>query len=43
MFAYTYWIIANEAGGGKDQAFSQHALIREDGPTALARALSSRA
>jgi len=39
-FAYTYWIIANEAGGGKDPAFSQHALIRPDGPTALAQALT---
>jgi len=38
-FAYTYWIIANEAGGGKDPEFSHHALFRKDGPTALASAL----
>ncbi|MHB0877382.1 MAG: hypothetical protein ACYC5O_15200 [Anaerolineae bacterium] len=43
MFAYTYWIIANEAGGGRDPAFSQHALIGQDGPTALAQALFSKA
>ena len=42
-FSYTYWIIANEAGGGKDPAFTQHALIREDGPSALARALTASA
>jgi len=39
-FSYTYWIIANEAGGGRDSSFRQHALYREDGPTALAQALS---
>ncbi|MGI6208369.1 MAG: hypothetical protein ACOYEW_09140 [Anaerolineae bacterium] len=42
-FAYTYWIIANEAGGGKDPEFSHHALYRPDGPTKLARALAARA
>ncbi len=42
-FSYTYWIIANEAGGGRDPEFSQHALIREDGPTALATALMQSA
>ncbi len=36
---YTYWIIANEAGGGRDPEFAGHALIRPDGPTALALAL----
>ncbi len=34
-FAYTYWIIAN----GHDPAWDAHALIRSDGPTALAQAL----
>ncbi|MGQ9552817.1 MAG: hypothetical protein ACUVWR_01770 [Anaerolineae bacterium] len=42
-FSYTYWIIANEAGGGRDASFSQHALYKEDGPTALAEALSRSA
>ena len=27
-FAYTYWLIANAEGGGKDQAFEQHALFQ---------------
>lgn len=34
-FAYTYWILAN----GHDQAWDAHALIRPEGPTALAQAL----
>ncbi|NJN92615.1 MAG: hypothetical protein HC875_00305 [Anaerolineales bacterium] len=34
-FAYTYWILAN----GHDAAWDAHALIRPDGPTALAQAL----
>lgn len=34
-FAYTYWILAN----GHDSAWDEHALIRPDGPTALAKAL----
>jgi hypothetical protein len=34
-FAYTYWIIAN----GHDSAWDAHALIRPEGPTALAQAL----
>ncbi len=36
-FAYTYWIIAN----GHDPAWNEHALIRDDGPTALAQALKN--
>jgi hypothetical protein len=32
-FAYSYWVIANEAAGGTDPGFSQHALFREDGST----------
>ena len=31
MFAYSYWVIANEAGGGHDLGFSRHALFRPDG------------
>jgi hypothetical protein len=38
-FAYTYWIIAN----GHDPAWDKHALIRSDGPTALAQALKNMA
>lgn len=30
-FAYSFWTIANEAGGGTDQGFSQQALFRADG------------
>ncbi len=32
-FAYSYWVIANEAGGGSDPAWSRHALFRGDGST----------
>lgn len=38
-FAYTYWIIAN----GHDSAWDEQALIRPDGPTALAQALKDMA
>lgn len=38
-FAYTYWILAN----GHDPAWDEHALIRRDGPTALAQALKRMA
>jgi hypothetical protein len=31
FFAYSTWVIANEAGGGTDPAFSSYALIRPDG------------
>lgn len=31
--AYTYWTIANEAGGGTDPAFTKQALFRADGST----------
>jgi hypothetical protein len=30
-FAYSYWTIANEAGGGRDASFREHALFRADG------------
>jgi hypothetical protein len=39
VFAYTYWLIANEAGGGDDPAFSGQALFRLDGHSPLADAL----
>jgi hypothetical protein len=39
LFAYTYWLIANEAGGGDDPAFSGQALFRPDGHSPLADAL----
>ncbi len=29
-FAYTYWVIANEEGGGHDPSFSGHALFQPD-------------
>ena len=38
-FAYTYWLIANEAGGGHDKGFSRHALFRPDGVSPLVDAL----
>ncbi len=42
-FAYTYWIIANEAGGGRDAEFSRHALFRPDGNSPLVDALKALA
>lgn len=42
-FAYTYWIIANEVGGGRDPEFSGHALFTAQGPSRLARALAASA
>ena len=33
--AYSYWLIANEAGGGKDHAFREQALFRPDGQSPL--------
>src|SRR5206468_2649600 len=38
-FVYSYWLIANEAGGGGDVAFTAQALFRLDGPTPLVDAL----
>ncbi len=38
-FAYTYWIIANEEGGGHDPAFSHQALFRPGGKSPLVDAL----
>lgn len=31
--AYTWWVIANEAGGGRDAKFTDHALFRGNGST----------
>ncbi len=39
LFAYTYWLIANEEGGGDDPAFRDQALIRPEGDSPLAAAL----
>ncbi len=30
-FVYSYWVIANEAGGGTDPGFSEQALFKADG------------
>ena len=34
-FAYSYWNVANEAGGGHDPAWEGQALFRNDGQSAL--------
>ena len=39
FLAYSYWIIANEAGGGRDPAFSHQALFRPDGVSPVVNAL----
>ncbi len=39
FLAYSYWVIANEAGGGRDPAFSQQALFRPDGVSPVVSAL----
>lgn len=39
FLAYSYWIIANEAGGGHDGAFSHQALFRPDGVSPIVEAL----
>lgn len=38
-FAYTYWIIANRAGGGHDPAWEWQALFRQDWTSPLVEAL----
>ncbi|GEM_PF-5101938 len=38
-FSYTYWLIANEAGGGTDPTFHDQALFRPDGQSPLVDAL----
>jgi hypothetical protein len=40
-FAYSYWVLANQAGGGHDARWEYQALYRADGPTPLARALEA--
>jgi hypothetical protein len=42
-FAYTYWLIANEEGGGEDRAFTRQALFRADGPSPLVELLKGSA
>lgn len=40
LFAHTQWVLANEAGGGHDPSWRDHALFRPDGsPTVLAQML----
>jgi len=34
-FAYSYWVLANEAGGGHDTNWSHQALFRPDGVSPL--------
>lgn len=44
FFAQTQWVLANEAGGGHDHAWSADALYRPDGsPTSLALLFQSQA
>jgi hypothetical protein len=43
FFAHTQWVLANEAGGGHDRAWSADALYRPDGsPTPLASMLQAQ-
>ncbi len=42
-FAYSYWVLANQAGGGHDARWEYQALYRADGPTPLAQALEQLA
>ena len=39
-FAYSYWNVANEAGGGHDPAWESQALFQQDGQSALVDALT---
>lgn len=38
-FAYSYWVIANEEGGGQDPGFTQHALFKSGGKSPVVDAL----
>jgi hypothetical protein len=41
-FAYSFWTIANEAGGGSDARFAQQALFKTDGTASpIVRALQT--
>jgi hypothetical protein len=40
-FAYTYWIIANEEGGGADRSFSHQALFKPNQVSPLVQALKN--
>lgn len=39
-FAYSYWVIANAAGGGHDPAWESQALFKTDGQSPLVQALA---
>jgi cell wall-associated NlpC family hydrolase len=38
-FSYTYWAVANEAGGGKDSSFENHALFHTNSTNPVVAAL----
>ncbi len=40
-FAYSYWVVANQAGGGHDPAWEWQALIHSDGQSDLVNALKN--
>lgn len=40
-FAYSYWVVANAAGGGHDPAWEWQALIHPDGQSPLVEALTN--
>ncbi|MFH1485724.1 MAG: hypothetical protein ABIH46_06610 [Chloroflexota bacterium] len=40
-FAYSYWIIANEEGGGHDPAFQKHALFQQGSVSPIVQALKN--
>jgi hypothetical protein len=40
-FAYSLWVLANQAGGGHDERWEHQALYRVNGPSRLANALES--
>jgi hypothetical protein len=42
-FAYSYWVIANAAGGGHDPAWESQALFQTDGQSPLVGALAGLA
>ena len=42
-FAYSYWVVANQAGGGHDGAWEWQALIHPDGQSPLVDALKALA
>jgi hypothetical protein len=42
-FSYSFWVLANKAGGGHDPRWEGQALYHPDGPSALAHALENDA